>query len=126
LARKGGQETFRSNAGAALCSTSPASARSSPPSGRLRSEAFARLAGVAPLPLPFPDDKTSAQPRRRPRAQPPHTIALHRRQHDPRTRDHVARRLAEGKSAREATRLLKRYLAHHLYRLLQNQEPLMT
>jgi hypothetical protein len=33
---------------------------------------------------------------------------------------------AEGKSAREATRLLKRYLAHHLYRLLQNQEPLMT
>jgi transposase len=50
----------------------------------------------------------------------------HRRQHDPRTRDHVARRLAEGNSAREATRLLKRYLAHHLYRLLQNQEPLMT
>jgi hypothetical protein len=34
--------------------------------------------------------------------------------------------VSEGKSRREATRLLKRYLAHHLYRLLQNQEPLMA
>jgi hypothetical protein len=55
-----------------------------------------------------------------------HTIVLHRRQHDPATRDYIARRLAEGKSRREATRLLKRYLARHLYRLLQNQEPLMA
>jgi hypothetical protein len=29
-------------------------------------------------------------------------------------------------SRRHATRLLKRYLARHLYRLLQNQEPLMA
>jgi len=29
-------------------------------------------------------------------------------------------------SSRGATRLLKRYLARHLYRLLENQEPLMT
>ena len=36
------------------------------------------------------------------------------------------RRVAEGKSAREATRLLKRYLARHLYRLLENQEPLLA
>jgi hypothetical protein len=41
------------------------------------------------------------------------------------TKDYIDRRIAEGKSRREATRLLKRYLAHHLYRLLQNQ-PLMT
>jgi len=37
-----------------------------------------------------------------------------------------ARRIAEGKSTRDAVRLLKRYLARHLYRLLQSQEPLMT
>jgi transposase len=55
-----------------------------------------------------------------------HTIVLHRRQHDAATRDCIARRVAEGKSRREATRLLKRYLARHLYRLLQNQEPLMA
>jgi len=54
-----------------------------------------------------------------------HTVILHRRQHDQATRDYIARRIAEGKTSREATRLLKRYLARHLYRLLQ-QEPLMT
>jgi hypothetical protein len=35
-------------------------------------------------------------------------------------------RLTEGKTRRDATRLLKRYLARHLYRLLQQTEPLMT
>ena len=33
---------------------------------------------------------------------------------------------AEGKSRREATRLLKRYLARRLYRLLENREPLLA
>jgi hypothetical protein len=42
------------------------------------------------------------------------------------TRAYVERRVAEGKSRREATRLLKRYLARHLFRLLQQTEPLMT
>jgi len=51
---------------------------------------------------------------------------LHRRQHDPTTKDYIARRVAEGKTTRDAVRLLKRYLARHLYRLLQNQEPLMS
>ena len=52
---------------------------------------------------------------------------LHRRQHDPATRDYIARRVAEGKSTREATRLVKRYLARHLFfRLLQHQEPLVA
>ena len=55
-----------------------------------------------------------------------HTVVLHRRQHDAATKDYIARRVAEGKTQREAVRLLKRYLARHLYRLLQNQEPLMT
>ena len=97
--------------------------------GRLRSEAcFARLAGVAPIPA------SSGQTRRhrlsrggdRQLNRALHTVVLHRRQHDPQTRDYIARRIAEGKSRRDATRLLKRYLARHLYRLLQNQEPLMT
>jgi transposase len=96
--------------------------------GRLRSEAcFARLAGVAPIPA------SSGQTRRhrlsrggdRQLNRALHTIILHRRQHDPATRDYIARRVSEGKSTRDATRLLKRYLARHLYRLLE-QQPAMT
>jgi transposase len=97
--------------------------------GRLRSEAaFARLAGVAPVPAS--SGKTARHrlsrggDRQLNRAL--HTVILHRRQHDPATKDYIARRIAEGKSRRDATRLLKRYLARHLYRLLQQQEPLMT
>ena len=55
-----------------------------------------------------------------------HTVILHRRQHDPATRDYIARRIAEGKSTRDATRILKRYLARHLYRIMQNASPTMT
>jgi hypothetical protein len=54
-----------------------------------------------------------------------HTVILHRRQHDPATRDYIARRITEGKSTRDGIRLLKRHLARHLYRLLQ-QQPLMA
>jgi transposase len=97
--------------------------------GRVRSEAaFARLAGVAPVPAS--SGQTTRQrlsrggDRQLNRAL--HTIVLHRRQHDPQTKDYIARRTTEGKSRREATRLLKRYLARHLYRVLQHQEPLMA
>ena len=95
--------------------------------GRLRSEAcFARLAGVAPT-------ASSGQTQRHRLSRGGDrqlnryfTIALHRRQHDQATKDYIARRISEGKSRRDATRLLKRYLARHLYRLLeqQPQEPL--
>jgi transposase len=97
--------------------------------GRLRSEAcFARLAGVAPVPASSGQTQRHRLSRGGDRQlnRALHTIVLHRRQHDPATRDYIARRVAEGKSAREATRLLKRYLARRLYRLLQNEEPLMT
>jgi transposase len=97
--------------------------------GRLRSEAaFARLAGVAPVPASSGQTVRQRLSRGGDRQlnRALHTIVLHRRQHDPTTRDYIARRIAEGKSRREATRLLKRYLARHLYRLLQNQEPLMA
>ena len=97
--------------------------------GRVRSEAaFARLAGAAPVPAS--SGQTTRQrlsrggDRQLNRAL--HTVILHRRHHDPATQEYIARRVAEGKSRRDATRLLKRYLARHLYRLLQNQEPLMT
>jgi transposase len=97
--------------------------------GRLRSEAcFARLAGVAPVPASSGQTQRHRLSRGGDRQlnRALHTIALHRRQHDPATRDYIARRIAEGKTAREATRLVKRYLARHLYRLLQQQEPLVA
>jgi transposase len=97
--------------------------------GRVRSEAaFARLAGVAPIPA------SSGQTTRHRLSRGGdrqlncalHTVILHRRQHDPTTKDYIARRVAEGKTTRDAVRSLKRYLARHLYRLLQTQEPLMA
>ena len=97
--------------------------------GRVRSEAaFARLAGVAPIPASSGQTQRHRLSRGGDRQlnRALHTIVLHRRQNDPATRDYIARRLAEGKSRRDATRLLKRYLARHLYRLLQQQEPLMA
>ena len=96
--------------------------------GRLRSEAcFARLAGVAPVPASSGQTSRHRLSRGGDRQlnRALHTIALHRRQHDPTTKDYIARRVSEGKSTREATRLLKRYLARHLYRLLEHQ-PAMT
>jgi transposase len=97
--------------------------------GRVRSEAaFARLAGVAPIPASSGQTTRHRLSRGGDRQlnRALHTIVLHRRQHDPTTQAYIERRVAEGKSRRDATRLLKRYLARRLYRLLQNQEPLMA
>jgi transposase len=96
--------------------------------GRLRSEAcFARLAGVAPIPASSGQTQRHRLSRGGDRQlnRALHTIVLHRRQHHPATRDYIARRISEGKSTRDATRLLKRYLARHLYRQLEKQ-PQMT
>lgn len=90
--------------------------------GRCPSESsFARLAGVAPIPA------SSGQVVRhrlnrggdRQLNRALHTIVLSRRQRHPETRAYIARRIGEGKSAREAVRCLKRYLARHLYRMLE-------
>jgi len=97
--------------------------------GRLRSEAaFARLAGVAPIPASSGQTTRHRLSRGGDRQlnRALHTIVLHRRQHDPATKDYFARRIAESKTRRDATRLLKRYLARHLYRLLENGPPLPT
>jgi len=96
--------------------------------GRVRSEAaFARLAGVAPIPASSGQTTRHRLSRGGDRQlnRALHTVVLHRRQHDAATKDYIARRIAEGKTRRDATRLLKRYLARRLYRLLQ-QEPLMA
>jgi transposase len=82
--------------------------------GRVRSEAaFARLAGVAPLPASSGQTTRHRLSRGGDRQlnRALHTVILHRRQHDPATQEYIARRVAEGKSRRDATRLLKRYLA---------------
>ena len=96
---------------------------------RIRNEAaFARLAGVAPLPASSGQTIRHRLSRGGDRQlnRALHTVILHRRQHDAATKDYIARRLAEGKSPRDATRILKRYLARHLYRVMQNASPTMT
>jgi transposase len=96
--------------------------------GRVRSEAaFARLAGAAPIPASSGQTTRHRLSRGGDRQlnRALHTVILHRRLHDPATKHYIARRVAEGKTTRDAVRLLKRYLARHLYRLLQ-QEPLMA
>ena len=90
--------------------------------GRFRSEAaFARLGGAAPLPA------SSGQMVRH-RLDPGgdrqlnralHTIIVSRRKGHTQTIAYVERRLREGKSVREAIRCLKRYLARHLFRVLE-------
>ena len=52
-----------------------------------------------------------------------HRMAVTRARCDPQTRDYIARRRSEGKSTREAIRCLKRYLAGHVWRLLQPPNP---
>ena len=90
--------------------------------GRIRSEAaFARLGGVAPIPASSGQVVRHRLDRGGDRQlnRALHTIVLVRRLHHPATRAYIARRRAEGKSRREATRCLKRYLARHLFRLLE-------
>jgi len=91
--------------------------------GRVRSEAaFARLAGCAPVPassgqtVGYRLDRSGDRQLNR---------ALHmilttrRRWHQP-TIEYIARRRQDGKSTREASRCLKRYLERNLYRLLEH------
>ena len=91
--------------------------------GRLASEAaFARLAGAAPIPassgqtIRYRLDRGGDRQLNRAL----HQIVLTRRRVHPPTIDDIERRVREGKSRREATRRLKRYLARNLYRLLEH------
>src|SRR5205085_10517500 len=87
----------------------------------LGSRAFARLAGAAPIPassgktIRYRLDRGGDRQLNRAL----HTIILSRRRTDNETKAYIARRLGEGKTQREATRCLKRYLARSLYRTLE-------
>lgn len=97
--------------------------------GRLPNEAaFARLAGVAPIPassgktIRYRLDRSGDRKLNRTL----HLILLTRKRSHPATIAYIERRVQEGKTRREATRCLKRYLARNLYRLLENGPPLPT
>jgi transposase len=49
------------------------------------------------------------------------TVVLTRLRHDPRTQAYRARRRAEGKSDREIERCLKRYVARHMFRVMESR-----
>jgi transposase len=90
--------------------------------GRVRSEAaFARLAGTAPIPASSGKTIRHRLDRGGDRKLNTalHQIVVTRRKHDPRTIAYVERRRSQGKTDREINRCLKRYLARHLYRLLE-------
>lgn len=89
--------------------------------GRVRNEAaFASLAGVNPIPASSGNTVrhrlNRGGDRRLNRAL--HIAVLTRMTHDETTRAYVERRTAEGLSQREIRRILKRYLARHIYRTL--------
>ncbi len=91
--------------------------------GRFRNEAaFARLAGVAPLEASSGQNSRHRLNRHGDRTlnQALHTIVITRTRTCPKTQAYIAKRTAEGKTPREARRCLKRYIARHLYRLLEN------
>ena len=97
--------------------------------GRIRLEAaFARLAGAAPIPasssqtIRYRLDRSGDRKLNRAL----HLILVTRKRTHPPTRAHIERLIQEGKTRREATRCLKRYLARNLYRLLKHAAPLAT
>jgi hypothetical protein len=93
---------------------------------RCRNEAaFANLAGVAPI-----EASTGKVTRHRLNRggdrqlnRALHTVILTRARNDDATKAYIKQRLADGKTEREARRCLKRYLARHLYRLLEHPTP---
>jgi transposase len=91
--------------------------------GRLPNEAaFARLAGVAPIPassgqtIRYRLDRSGDRQLNRAL----HMILVTRRRTHAPTIDYTNRRIQDGKTRREANRCLKRYLARSLYRLLEH------
>ncbi|MGN6587178.1 MAG: IS110 family transposase [Solirubrobacterales bacterium] len=88
---------------------------------RFRGEAqFARMAGVAPIPVSSGKSERHRLHRGGDRQlnRALHVIAITRSRLDPETRSYLDKKRAEGKSNREALRCLKRHLARRFYRLL--------
>jgi len=91
---------------------------------------FARQAGTAPIPVSSGQRDRHRLHRGGDRQlnRALHTIAITRAQRDPETRAYLDRKIAEGKTRKEAIRCLKRYLARHFHRLLSEppDEPATT
>jgi len=88
--------------------------------GPVSEAAFAALSGTSPIPASSGQTIRHRLNRGGDRAlnRAIHAIAVVRMRNCPRTRTYVARRTAEGKTAREIRRCLKRYIARELYRQL--------
>lgn len=92
---------------------------------RLRSEAsFAALCGVSPVPASSGKVTRHRLNRGGDRAANSalHIIAVGRLRTDTRTKDYVARRIAEGHSKLEAIRCVKRYIAREVFGLIRQQQ----
>ncbi|MFF1691056.1 MULTISPECIES: transposase [unclassified Streptomyces] len=90
--------------------------------GRFRSEAaFAAFAGVSPIPassgLTNRHRLNRSGDRQLNRAL--HTITLIRMRLDPSTKTYVARKIAEGKTFRDAQRCLKRVVCRQIFKILE-------
>jgi transposase len=93
---------------------------------RLHSEAsFAAVCGVSPVPASSgrTDRHRLNRGGDRQANRALYTIALTRMRYDEDTKAYIARTEATGKTTKEAMRLLKRYLARRIYRLLTNPSP---
>lgn len=89
--------------------------------GRVRNEAgFAKLGGVCPLEVSSGRSHEHRLNRTGDRQlnRALHSIAKTRMRHDPRTRDYVTRRTADGLTRPRIRRCLKRYIAREVYRHL--------
>ncbi|WP_018908358.1 IS110 family transposase [Salinispora arenicola] len=90
--------------------------------GRVRSEAaFAALAGVSPVPASSGRTVRHRLNRGGDRTlnSAIHTIAKSRQRYHQPTKDYITRRITEGRTPREITRVLKRYIARQIWRIIQ-------
>jgi transposase len=97
--------------------------------GRVRSEAaFAALAGTSPIPASSGNTIRYRLNRGGDRQlnRVLTTIVLVRMRHDQTTRNYLARRRAEGRTTKEIMRILKRYIACQVFRLLAAAHPTPT
>jgi transposase len=86
---------------------------------------FARHTGTAPIPASSGNRNRHRLHRGGDRQlnRALHTIAITRAAHDPETRAYLNRKIAEGKTRKEAIRCLKRHLARRFHRLLTEPVP---
>ena len=116
--RPPGRAARRDRLWPALCSHTDRTDRGAE---RFKSDAhFARVAGVAPIPVSSGRQDRHRLDRggNRQLNRALHVIAITRGRIDPQTRAYLARKEAEGKSRIEAMRCLKRHLARHYHQLL--------